>query len=88
MFEPFYRPSGRSEASGGWGLGLALVRQIARRHGGRVECREAAGGGTRFVVHLASPEADQFGSAGAPDADNTRRPRAELAVALTSRPSV
>ena len=59
VFEPFYRPSGRSEASGGWGLGLALVRQIARRHGGRVECREAAGGGTRFVVHLASPERQQ-----------------------------
>ena len=34
VFEPFYRPSGRSEATGGWGLGLSLVRQIARHHSG------------------------------------------------------
>ncbi|HSM42467.1 MAG TPA: HAMP domain-containing sensor histidine kinase [Afifellaceae bacterium] len=36
VFEPFYRtgkPDG-SEAPAGTGLGLALVRQIARRHGG------------------------------------------------------
>ena len=29
VFEPFYRPAGRGESSGGWGLGLSLVRQIA-----------------------------------------------------------
>jgi len=33
VFEPFYRASG-SEKADGTGLGLALVRQIARRHGG------------------------------------------------------
>jgi signal transduction histidine kinase len=54
VFEPFYRPGGRSEAAGGWGLGLALVRQIARRHGGSAFCEEAPGGGSRFVVDLAS----------------------------------
>jgi signal transduction histidine kinase len=32
VFEPFYRRAGA--ADGGAGLGLALVRQIARRHGG------------------------------------------------------
>ncbi|MDP3898408.1 MAG: ATP-binding protein, partial [Mesorhizobium sp.] len=36
VFEPFYRPAGRSEAAGSWGLGLALVRQIAERHGATV----------------------------------------------------
>jgi signal transduction histidine kinase len=32
IFSPFYRPRGRG--SSGAGLGLALVRQIAREHGG------------------------------------------------------
>lgn len=38
IFEPFYRIAGASEAAGGVGLGLALVRQIARRHGGDALC--------------------------------------------------
>jgi len=54
VFEPFYRPAGRSESAGGWGLGLSLVRQIARRHGGAAFCEEAPGGGSRFVVDLAA----------------------------------
>lgn len=52
VFEPFYRPAGRSEATGGWGLGLALVRQIAEHHGGSVRVEPAEGGGARFVVDL------------------------------------
>ena len=53
VFEPFYRPAGRAESAGGWGLGLSLVRQIAARHGGGVRCEEEPGGGSRFVVELA-----------------------------------
>jgi signal transduction histidine kinase len=56
VFEPFYRPAGSAESSGGWGLGLSLVRQIAKRHGGGVFCDEAPGGGSRFVVELAMGE--------------------------------
>ncbi|VXB48654.1 HAMP domain-containing sensor histidine kinase [Massilia sp. 9I] len=43
IFEPFYRIAGSSESAGGVGLGLSLVRQIARHHGGDVRCmpREA-----------------------------------------------
>ncbi len=50
VFEPFYRPSGRSERSGGWGLGLALVRQIARYHGATVHYESPPDGGACFVV--------------------------------------
>jgi signal transduction histidine kinase len=52
VFEPFYRPAGRGESAGGWGLGLSLVRQIAKRHGGAVACDAEPGGGSRFIVDL------------------------------------
>ncbi len=56
IFEPFYRPAGFAESGRGSGLGLALVRQIARHHGGDVVCAPAHGGGSRFTVAL--PAAD------------------------------
>jgi signal transduction histidine kinase len=52
IFEPFYRPAGTREQEGGVGLGLALVRQIARRHNGDVRCVSRPGGGTCFEVDL------------------------------------
>ena len=54
VFEPFYRPVGRTESAGGWGLWLSLVRQIAKRHGGAAACEAEPGGGSRFVVDLAT----------------------------------
>ncbi|EYC49785.1 histidine kinase [Hylemonella gracilis str. Niagara R] len=41
IFEPFFRLPGASEREGGVGLGLALVRTIAQRHGGSVHCEDA-----------------------------------------------
>ena len=52
IFEPFYRLPGASEREGGVGLGLALVKSIAERHGGSVRCEERAGGGASFVITL------------------------------------
>jgi signal transduction histidine kinase len=52
IFEPFYRLPGHAEQAGGVGLGLSLVRQIARAHKGRVECEAREGGGSRFVLTL------------------------------------
>ena len=52
IFEAFYRLPGASEREGGVGLGLALVRSIALRHGGSVRCEARPGGGARFVVAL------------------------------------
>jgi signal transduction histidine kinase len=57
IFEPFYRPAGMHEhRDGGVGLGLALVRQIARHHGGDARCVPRAGGGTCFEVDLRTGE--------------------------------
>ena len=52
IFEPFYRLPGASERAGGVGLGLALVRSIAQRHGGSVHCEDRSGGGACFVLRL------------------------------------
>ena len=51
VFEPFYRRSNAAEGSG-TGLGLSLVRAIARRHGGEARCEARPGGGSCFIVTL------------------------------------
>jgi signal transduction histidine kinase len=48
LFEPFYRRGN----TGGHGLGLALVRRIARRHGGEARYAPTPTGGCGFVVRL------------------------------------
>jgi signal transduction histidine kinase len=50
IFEPFYRIAGASEAAGGVGLGLSLVRQITRHHGGDVQCMPGPAGGCLRVT--------------------------------------
>ena len=50
IFEPFFRMPGASERSGGVGLGLALVKSIAERHGWTVACEGDTGHGACFVV--------------------------------------
>jgi two-component system osmolarity sensor histidine kinase EnvZ len=53
VFQPFYRLEGsRSTATGGSGLGLSIVRQLAQANGCRVELLPADGGGTRAVITL------------------------------------
>ena len=54
IFEPFYRGHGDAErSSDGAGLGLAIVRQIARAHGADVALVPTANGkGARFEVSL------------------------------------
>ena len=47
IFEPFY-----STRSDGHGLGLAVVRQIARAHGARLEVSSNGGAGARFSITL------------------------------------
>ena len=52
IFGPFYRRPGAGEREGGVGLGLALVKSIAERHGGSVRCEAREGGGACFTVRL------------------------------------
>ena len=52
IFEPFYRLPGASEREGGVGLGLALVRSIALRHGGTASCSNRPEGGACFELRL------------------------------------
>ena len=52
VFEPFYRLPGVSEAGGGVGLGLALVKSIVERHGGTVTCTNMPQGGACFALTL------------------------------------
>lgn len=51
VFEPFYRRSNTRDNSGA-GLGLALIRQIARRHGGEARCVLMEDGRSSFEITL------------------------------------
>lgn len=50
VFEPFVRVPGAQEKQGSVGLGLALVRLIAQRHGAQASVRARAGGGSVFEL--------------------------------------
>jgi signal transduction histidine kinase len=53
LFEAFYRGRrARERQVRGSGLGLSLVQQIAREHGGRVEVKTNPGKGSRFSLIL------------------------------------
>jgi signal transduction histidine kinase len=58
IFTPFYRaPGPRPPGDTGVGLGLALVRQVARYHGGDVTYVARQPSGSRFEVRLPLPAA-------------------------------
>jgi two-component system sensor histidine kinase KdpD len=59
VFEPFWRADvSESGISRGAGLGLAIVRQLAERHGGIAEVRSSRGRGTTVLVELPGPAGD------------------------------
>jgi signal transduction histidine kinase len=54
IFEPFYTTK---EIGHGTGLGLVVVRQVVREHGGEIRVESQAGRGTRF--HLTLPAIEE-----------------------------
>lgn len=55
VFEPFYRVEhSRNRDTGGAGLGLAIVRQIAQSHGGDVQLSNRAEGGLQARLSMGS----------------------------------
>ena len=51
IFKPFHRLHGRGQFEGS-GIGLAIVRKIAERHGGSVVAESQPGIGSTFIVEL------------------------------------
>jgi len=53
IFDHFYRvDSARTKASGGAGLGLALVKQMVLAHGGKIMAESKIGRGSTFTILL------------------------------------
>jgi len=63
LTERFYRVDvSESRAQGGTGLGLALVKHILNRHGGRLTIDSLPGQGATFTAHLPLPGAPAKGN--------------------------
>jgi two-component system, OmpR family, sensor histidine kinase BaeS len=57
IFDRFHRVDGsRSRASGGTGLGLAVVKSIVELHQGRITASNGQNGGALFTVFLPKPQ--------------------------------
>ena len=56
IFDPFYTTKGMGR---GTGLGLVVVRQVTREHGGDIEVESERGKGTRFRLKLPVLEAQR-----------------------------
>ncbi len=67
LFQRFHRSPGRlARSHEGTGIGLALVAELTRLHGGTVEVESTQGAGSRFSVRI------PYGSPGAPIAGAPR----------------
>jgi two-component system phosphate regulon sensor histidine kinase PhoR len=53
IFERFYRvDKARSKKTGGYGLGLAMVKTIVDKHGASIQVQSTIGKGTRFILRF------------------------------------
>ncbi len=54
IFDPFFRGVSAGAGVTGFGLGLPILRRVARAHGGDAEAQDSPLGGARFVLRLPS----------------------------------
>jgi two-component system OmpR family sensor kinase len=92
VFERFHRTDDdRSRKTGGAGLGLAIVRAIARAHGGEARAVRSATGGARLELDLPRLRVRRRASEGTPDGTPhvgaDRLSAVEAGVARGPRPS-
>lgn len=52
IFEPFFKGTNGARRKGGIGLGLTIVREIAKMHRAKITAESQAGKGTVFFVHF------------------------------------
>lgn len=65
LFEPLFRADRtRNSATGGAGLGLAIVQRLTVAHGGDVRAENRPGGGARFVVRYPRRRAERISEVG------------------------
>jgi signal transduction histidine kinase len=77
VFEPFYRVDrSRSKDTGGYGIGLSLVKRIVEAHGGRIRVESAPGQGSEFIVQLPVASGQPIPAA---DGEQSHRPAAHAA---------
>lgn len=74
IFTRFWRGDrSRSRATGGTGIGLAIVRELVRAHEGRVDVDSVLGHGSRFRVVLPAADRPEWVGYQAPALDRARR---------------
>jgi signal transduction histidine kinase len=65
LFEPLFRADRtRNSATGGAGLGLAIVQRLTAAHGGSVHAENRPEGGALFVVRLPRRGAERTSGVG------------------------
>jgi signal transduction histidine kinase len=79
LFDRFYRgDDARDRASGGAGLGLAIVRELVEAMGGTVAAESVVGEGSRFTFTLQVSSGVQQSDLTTPDADPMRHTAGRL----------
>jgi signal transduction histidine kinase len=70
IFERFARGSTAAGVPGS-GIGLAVVQELVRAHGGTIQLRRSAEGGSEFIIRFPPVHADPFSTGSTPRLDSS-----------------